>query len=958
MPAFLLRFARRLGGLLAIALISAPAWASALPAGVTEGPSAQGVTQYTLANGLRVLLAPDDSQSTTTVNMTYLTGSRRENYGQTGMAHVLEHMMFRGTPTLRDPMAEFSRRGLAANGSTTNDRTSFYATFAADADTLHWFLGWQADEMAHALISPEDLKTERHVVLNEMERDDNDPVQVLLQTMRSAAYEWNNYGHTAMGARSDVEHVTADDLRAFYHEYYQPDNAVLIVTGRLDPATTLRVIADDFGKIPRPTRALPSEHTVEPVQDGARQVTLRRRGGSPYVGALFHIPQAASPQFIPLSLGVDILSDTPSGRLYHALVDTQLCTSIDGFASGMRLPGYAFFGAQLSPGTTPDKALAAMEQVLESVRTKPFTQEDLDRVRREWLTGWDQANADPSSLAFALASASAHGDWRLFFLDRDRVEKVTLAQVQAATQAYLVRSNRTTGAYIPTENPERAPASEPIDMASVFKDFQGGKAPGIVAMFDASPANIDAKTQRTALQLPNGTVKLALLPKPTRGDMVQAMMLLQFSDAKGLRGKRAVSRAVASLLDNGTRDLSRQQIQDKFNQLQASVDFDGSGSTVVVNLSCKGTYLPQTMALVLKILREANFPEQELANYQHQISASIEDAMADPGARAARALARHDNPWPEDDIRYTPTFAQALQAVRALKRRQLQDFHEQFYGAGHIEFAAVGQFDPTALKQALTDGLKGWQKAPAYHRIAIPYRAVPPKTFTIDTPGKANAVYLSTLPVAVQDTSADYPALYLANYLLGDSETSRLWNRIRVRDGLSYTVRSNLDVSSHEPAGHWTIYAITAPGNTARVQRAVSEELARALHGGFTAEEVRQGIAALLNRRKLRLAQDGVLAGTWIDYMRLGRNYTRWSDMDKKLAALTAPQVNAALRAVLKPSEFSTAIAGDTSAAAHQAQRKLPESKAPATKSPGQGQGASPDTTHPKPPLVRERGVN
>lgn len=954
MPAFLTRFARRTGELFALFLVTAPAWALALPAGLAQGPSVQGVTQYTLANGLRVLLAPDDSQSTTTVNMTYLAGSDRENYGQTGMAHVLEHMMFRGTPSLRDPMAAFSQRGLAANGSTTNDRTSFYATFAADPKTLHWFLDWQADEMTNALLSAKDLDTERQVVLNEMERDNNSPVQVLLQTMRSTAYQWHNYGHSAMGARSDVENVTTRDLRAFYHKYYQPDDAVLIVTGRFDPAQTLQAIAAAFGKTPRPARTLPPQHTVEPAQDGARQVTLRRHGGSPYVAALYHIPQAAGAQYIPLSLGAGILSDTPSGRLYHALVDTQLATSVDGFTAAMRQPGYAFFGAQLSPSTDPGKALAAMEKVLDSVRATPFTQKDLDRIKREWLTGWDQTYADPSALAAALASASAHGDWRLFFLDRDRVKGATLAQVQAATESYLVDSNRTTGRYIPTADPVRAPASAPVDLASLFKRYQGGKAPEIVPAFDASPANIDARTQRAPLHLPNGTVKLALLPKPTRGDMVQAAMLLQFGNLDDLRGKRTVSRAVANLLDSGTGDMTRQQIEDRFNQLQADVDFSGSGGNVVVNVSCKGKYLPQVTALVLKILREADFPASELANYQRQVDASIQDAMASPGARAGQALARHDNPWPKDDIRYTPSFAESLQAVQSLTRQALLDFHKRFYGAGHIEFAAVGQFDPAALRRALTTGLDGWRKAPAYQRVPNPYRAVPPATLTIDTPGKTNAVYLSILPVKVQDDSADYPALFLANYLLGGSQTSRLWNRLRVQDGLSYTVQSSLDVSSHEPSGQWSLYAITAPRNTVHVQRDIKEVLAQVLREGFTPEEVSQGIASILSYRRLQLAMDDTVAGTWIDYMRLGRDYSWWADLDKKLSALTAPQVNAALRAVLEPSQFSTAIAEDKAAASRPA--AAPRGQKPTTKGPGERQG--PEPGNPGTPLGVEPGVN
>src|SRR5690606_35514091 len=267
----------------------------------------EGVTEYSLKNGLRVLLAPDDSKPTTTVNMTYLVGARHENYGQTGMAHLLEHLLFRGTPSIHNALAEFSKRGLEANGSTTGDRTNYYASFAANTETLDWYLRWQADAMVNSLIAKEDLDSEMTVVRNEMERGENSPFQMLLQQMQATAFRWHNYGNSTIGARSDVENVDIAQLRAFYKKYYQPDNAVLIVSGRFDPAATLQTIAQAFDKIPRPERTLPVEYTVEPVQDGERQVTLRRHGGSPLIAALYHAPASESPDFTALDLGVNIL---------------------------------------------------------------------------------------------------------------------------------------------------------------------------------------------------------------------------------------------------------------------------------------------------------------------------------------------------------------------------------------------------------------------------------------------------------------------------------------------------------------------------------------------------------------------------------------------------------------------------------------------------------------------------
>lgn len=882
-----------------------------LPPGVTAGPSVEGVSEYRLENGLRIVLAPDGSKANTTVNMTYLVGSRHENYGETGMAHLLEHMLFRGTPTLRNALAEFSRRGLAANGTTNPDRTNYYATFATDPETLDWYLRWQADVMVNALIDPEDLQAEMPVVRNEMERGENNPFQVLLQQMQASAFRWHNYGKSTIGARSDVENVDIGQLRAFYKEWYQPDNAVLIVSGKFDVNQTLAVIADAFNPIPKPDRKLRPEYTVEPVQDGERSVTLRRQGGTPLIGALYRAPSVADPDFTALELGVDMLQDTPSGRLYHQLVRENLAAETFGFSATMRYPGYVFFGAGLEPGMDQDKALSTLTATLESVQDQPFEEADLERARNRWLTGWERSFANPDSLASSLSEATSEGDWRLYFLRRDRVENVTLEDVQRVTSSWLTSSNRTTGRYIPTEAPQRAPAAMEQDIAAMLSEYTGREGGSATEAFEATPANIDATTVRDTVALPNGELRIALLPKPTRGDRVEARMVVRFGDENDLKGKRSLSEAVASLLHHGTTKMSRQEIQDRYNQLRASVSVDGGGNTVAISMSTVGENLPALVETVMHVLREANFPDDALAEYRNQMNTAIADMESQPGSLASHALARHDNPWPQDDIRYTPTFEEWRKEIAALDTKALREFHHRFYGAGLIDFSVVGAFEPEAVKKALLESVEGWKKAPAYTRITDPYRPVPPEKFQIDTPDKANAVLLSAMPLNLRDDDPRYPALVLANYLLGGSETSRLWNRVRVEEGLSYSVYSNAQVSSYEPSGSWSIYAIHAPENSRKLERIIGEELNRVLENGFTEEEVTEGIRSLLNYRRLGRTNDSTLASVWLRYLDLDRSFAWNAEQDEKIAALTAKEVNGVLRELLKPGLFSTAIAAD-----------------------------------------------
>lgn len=883
-----------------------------IPAGMKEVTSVEGITEYRIeSNGLRVLLAPDESKPTTTVNMTYLVGSRHENYGETGMAHLLEHMLFKGTPTFPNALGEFSKRGLQANGSTSTDRTNYYASFAANPDTLSWYLNWQADAMINSTISRQDLDTEMTVVRNEMENGENNPFQMLWQKMLGVAFQWHNYGKTPIGARSDVENVDIKQLQAFYRTYYQPDNAVLIVTGKFDPQATLQTIDTAFGKIARPARRIPAEYTIEPVQDGERTIVLRRNGGAPLVAAMYHVPPAAHKDFAALDLASMMMADTPSGRLYQSLVTTKEATSVLGFTMDEYAPGIVMFGATLEHGMNPAVALKTLTRTLEGTDKKPFSKEELDRVRNQWLTSWDKTFSDAQKVGSALSEFVAVGDWRMAFVSRDRIRNVTLAEVQRVSDAYLVPANRTEGQYIPTDKPVRAPLPAIPDLQSELKDYKGEGAGKTVAAFDPTPQNIDARTQVSVLKLANGPVKLALLPKEARGNRVKAIVDIQSGSLEQLKNQRTNSIFAADLLLRGTDKLTRQQISDKIDALKGEISISGSGNNLSIGIGTTRENFDELVTFVLEVVRTASYPQDQIDEYVNKTVASIKSSQTEPTAIAGRMLSRHDNPWAKDDIRYTPTFEESIAATQAVKREDLLNFHKKFYGTGNISVAVVGDFDADKFEDVLGKSLKTWKTAAAYQRVPDPYRAVKPEKMQALTPDKANAFYLSKLPLELQDTHPDYPALTLANFLLGSSETSRLWMRVREKEGLSYNVRSSLSVSAFEPSGVWTVYAIFAPENRTRVETAIAEELERAVKEGFSEEEVNNGIAALINLRKLSLAQDSTLTSTWSSFLERKRNFAWVAEMNQKIAALKPEQVHEVLRKYLKPSEFSSVAAGD-----------------------------------------------
>lgn len=883
-----------------------------LPEGVREVRHLEGITEYKLdSNGLTILLAPDASSPSVSVNMTYLVGSKHENYGQTGMAHLLEHMIFKGTPTVRNAMAEFSKRGLQFNGTTGYDRTNYFATFAYNPEILDWYIRWQADAMVNSLILREDLDSEMTVVRNEMESGENNPVRTLMNKSRSAAYQWHNYGNSIIGARSDVEEVDIEQLRDFYKLYYQPDNAVLTVAGKFDAQQTLAVIADAFSKIPRPDRTLPRQYTVEPVQDGERRVTLRRAGGTPVALALYHIPAVMHPDFAAVELATDILGDTPSGRLYKALVNSDLAVSVGSSAQDAAEPSVALFLASVGESQDVEKALAVMTSTIENLREDPFTEEELKRARASWLNDWNQLYSDMTRVGIALSEPIAQGDWRLFFKQRDLVQQVTLDAVQNAAQTYFVQANRTEGVYIPTESPVRAPAFDPVDLQAMLEGYETERVDNQVASFDPSPANIDALTQRKVLNLPSGSIKLALLPKESRGDRVDASIDIRFGNAESLKGKATASSVAAALLSSGTSQLSREQIRDRFNELETEVSFDGSGTGVQISLSGRKGTLPEALRLALHVLKNPAFPEDQFVEFINRAITQTQAAMSEPNAIASNALARYGNPWPIDDLRYVPTFAESIELFRNLKREEIVDFYDTFYGNGAMTMAVVGAFEPDAVEKVLVEELSDWKKAPEYTRVPDPFIELKPDVMVLETPDKANAIFLANLPIAMQDTDPDFAAMVVADYLIGDQGSSRLWMRIRETEGLSYGVGSSFNASAFEPNADWRVYAIYAPENRDRLKRAFQEVLETVIRDGFNESELEAGVQALLNQRALARSRDAVLTRTWMNYLTTNRTF-EWSQaLDEKIKALTVEDVNAALRKYINPTQLVEVFAGD-----------------------------------------------
>ncbi len=884
-----------------------------LPEGVTRVTAVEGITEYRLDNGLQVLLFRDPSKATITVNMTYLVGSVDESYGETGMAHLLEHMLFKGSTKFPDILAAIRSRGAQFNGTTSWDRTNYFETFEANEANLEWALDLESDRMINAFVAQRDLDTEMTVVRNEFERGENDPTGVLFERVMSTAYLWHGYGKSPIGSRSDIENVPIERLQAFYRRHYQPDNAVLVVAGRFEEQPTLALIDQYFGSIPRPERELIDNYTIEPNQDGEREVVVRRVGDVQILMAGYHATDGAHEEFVPLQIASEVLGDVPSGRLYKALVETGLASQIGVQSFQQRDPGMVVFFAMVPQDASLDAARAAMVATLDGLRENPITAEEVERIRNQAMSGFEQAMNNSQSVAIQLSNWAAIGDWRLMFLDRDRVRTASAEATQSAALKYFKASNRTVGLFMPGE-PDRAEIPPRPDITAMLQDYKGDEARAEGEAFDPTPSNIESRITR--VDLPGG-IKLVMLPKETRGDAVNALIRLNYGDENSLKGVSRLAGITTQMLMRGSRNTSRQEIQDELARLQSQLNIGGGAGLASANIQSTRENLADVLALAIEVLREPAFPEAELATLKEQTITNIEASRSEPQAVVSRAYARHwARNYAPDDPRYVATVEEELEFINGVTAARLREFHGEFFGASHAEIVIVGDFDPNEVRALLAQGLDGWRSPKPFSDVLSLYSnlAKDPTTQDFNTPDKENAFFLGGMPIEMRDSHADYPALVFGNYILGSGAASRLFGRIRGREGLSYGVGSSFNASPRSDGATFTVNAIAAPQNAAKVEASFRDELATVLRDGYTAEEFAAAKVSWAQARQVARTQDGGVANTLGLWTHVGRTMAWDAEFEAKVAALTVEQVRDAMRRHLDVGKMTFMKGGDFAA--------------------------------------------
>ncbi|MCH7526849.1 MAG: insulinase family protein [Planctomycetes bacterium] len=518
-------------------------------------------------------------------------------------------------------------------------------------------------------------------------------------------------------------------------------------------------------------------------------------------------------------------------------------------------------------------------------------------------------------IAIGFSTWAGAGDWRLFFLHRDRIEQVSLDDVRRVAIHYLKQSNRTSGLFRPTNAPDRTEVPETPNVLALVKRYKGREALSEGEAFEATPDNIESRVKRTTLS--NG-LKLALLSKETRGDSVRAVLTLHFGTEEAIQGRIDALDLIPAMLMRGTKKRTYEELRDELDRLKATVSFGGGGffgrnyGSVSANIVTDRPHLAAVIRLVAEMLTEPSFPEKEFEIVKKERLTSMEEQLSNPQTRAVVSLLRRLNPWPSDNVRYVPTVLEGIERLKAVTLEQVRNCHRGFYGANNAEMTVVGDFDEQEITKVIEETLGKWNATKPFTRIATQYRSdIPGSEEVIHTPDKKMAMIGSAINMELRDDDPDYPAMHLANYVFGASAKSRLLNRLRQKEGISYGAGSVFRADSQDHNALFLAYGICAPQNADQAAMSTLDEFNLLVREGIPEVELTAAKDSYAKKSKNQLTNDRFVASFLNRSLHLGRTmeYRKW--LASEVESLTPQKVQSVIKKHLNLDRLIRVKAGD-----------------------------------------------
>ncbi|MEH1952074.1 MAG: pitrilysin family protein [Nostoc sp.] len=881
-----------------------------MPSTLTEN-----VRKTVLENGLTILTKEVHTAPVVTVQVWYKVGSRNEEPGVNGIAHQLEHMMFKGTKNRPIQFGRlFSALGSDSNAFTSYDQTAYYGT--VERNKLKALLVLEADRMRNSQIEPEQLASEKRVVISELQGYENSPEYRLNRAVMQAVFPNHAYGLPVGGTKADVEKFEVEQVEKYYRNFYSPDNAVLVIVGDFQTANTLETIKEVFGKLPRQGAGGRGQRSRGAEEQRCRgeslysspPIVLREPGAGRLLQVVYPLPDANQPDVPALDVMDYILTEGRNSRLYQALVESGLASEVTASVTSLRESGW--YEVLVTAGAKQDlkKIDSMLSSAIANVAEKGVTSEEVERAKTQLAADVILSNRDITSQAMRLGTdETTVGDYR--YTDRylAAVRLVKPTDVVAVINKYLTKEARTVGFFEPTQKRITEVADKPHS-AQTTENF----SPGVPVLFSEVIKYlppVDLATDAIAQVLPQEfklTNGLRILLLPDRSTPTVTLSgYIQAGTEFDPENKAGLAAFVADNLLNGTKSKDVLTIAKVLGERGASLDFQTYREGVHIEGDSLADDLPILLEILADVVKNSSFPSKELELHRQQTLTDLQQELDEPSEVARRIFVQ--SIYPKKHPLHTFPTEESLQQIQ---RRDVIDFKAKHYRPDTTVLALVGDFDLDKVRSLIQNKFGDWEVSGKAPTLKYPPVAMPEKIVSVNPvlPDKAQAVtYMGYAGINRYDPRF-HAALVLNQILGGDTLSSRLGAEVRDRQGLSYGIYSSFQAGKN--VGTFLIEMQTSPEDSSKAIASTRQMLQQIHQQGVTALEVETAKRTLISNYNVSLANPEELTDRILMNEVYGLDKVELHSFTDKIQKVTLAQVNQAARELLHPDRIVVVTAG------------------------------------------------
>lgn len=872
----------------------------------------QNIEEYKLDNGLKIVLAPNDKENKTFMNTVYFTGSLNDPQGKGGLAHLLEHLAFKGTENIKGD--EFQRRldqyTLSSNASTDYYSTKYTNLIRPESTALAAVIQLEAERMDKLVLQEKYVPTEIDIVKREREIRLDQPFSVLMDQIFKSAYGNQHLGRLPIGDLNELQSINMQELNQFYRNWYAPNNAYMVISGKFDKTQVLKYIDQYFSPIK--ARPVPKQATVpelRPDQIKLRQFIVAK--GSDYAKFNIYLTQANAVQQSALSVTPTLYTLQPSGHLYKDVVEQGIATAVQSATWLDKDMNMVFMGAVYAPNYDANKVQQALNRGVE--QAKGFDETELNRVKNMTRNTADNIKNNAAALGSRLSEyiVTYNGDWSKYFKDLNEIQNLKVEDANQIYKDFFKAEYRIQGNITPTpEDQKKAQKMEPIAEAKPTLEQQAINEEPLkdVSVYQAEVkqyvkeskkllSSKEKQIQRAKLK--NG-IQYALFPTQTRDDKVYSTIALDFGTAESLKHKSELLDLMAYLIMRASTTQSLQQISDKTIEVSGSANVTASGNGLNINISAKKEHFEGYFKYILDVLKNPAFEQTQFDLIQSQSLSSLDRPYTEPDTVAGLTFTRLVERYEPGDLRYHFEPELAKKQYQAATRQQVQQLYQRFFKTHHARVAVTGDFKPKAMQALIKQEFEDWTTAEPYMRLASTYVEHPAQKVHALSEQREFGSYLAAIALPVGSDHPDVPALQVLRHIMGDSQlSSRLAQELREKNALVYSFSANVRFSEWDNVGALALGANYTAGRSAQVSESIYKVIEELRSHGVTPQEVEAAKASILKKRVSSLEDDRRIHSTLVYQLDKNRDLNYRQKRDRAVAALSKADIDAVIQKYL-----------------------------------------------------------